>query len=86
MVLREFAPLHLPPRHPRLQADSLIIVLTHVQWINLPLTFASALIVIFLLPLKHVTGSYKTKIKQIDYYGSIITLGGCIALLIPLSW
>ncbi|KAL7418197.1 major facilitator superfamily domain-containing protein [Mrakia frigida] len=55
-------------------------------WINLPLTFASALVVYFLLPLKQVSGSYKSKLKQVDYWGSIITLGGTISLLIPISW
>ena len=46
----------------------------------------SIIIAIFLLPLRRVKGSVATKIRQLDWYGSVLTLAWAILVLLALSW
>ncbi|KAK8865997.1 hypothetical protein IAR55_001148 [Kwoniella newhampshirensis] len=55
-------------------------------YINLPLTSAAMIIIIFLLPLRRVRGSAWEKIKKLDFYGSLLTLAWAVLVLIALSW
>ncbi|WVO13016.1 hypothetical protein L204_100625 [Cryptococcus depauperatus] len=55
-------------------------------YINLPLTSLSMVIIIFLLPLKHVKGRMREKLKKLDFYGSLLTLAWAVPFLIALSW
>ena len=43
-------------------------------------------VIFFFLPLKRVSGDYKSKFKQIDYLGCLLTLGGCSMIVLPLNW
>jgi Na+/melibiose symporter-like transporter len=52
----------------------------------MPITFLAFVIIYFLLPLKHVTGSYATKLRQVDWYGSFLTLAWAVLVLVALSW
>lgn len=56
------------------------------QYISLPITFVSIVIVMFVLPFKPVKGSWRTKLKQLDYAGSALTLVWAILILLGLSW
>ncbi|WVW82409.1 hypothetical protein I302_104416 [Kwoniella bestiolae CBS 10118] len=55
-------------------------------YINLPLTSLAIVIIIFLLPLRRVRGSIWGKLKKLDFYGSLLTLGWASLILIALSW
>jgi MFS family permease len=55
-------------------------------WISLPLTAAAFLVILFLLPLKSVRGDTMTKLRAIDWAGSILTLAWAVLFLIGLSW
>ncbi|EPE05235.1 mfs general substrate transporter [Ophiostoma piceae UAMH 11346] len=55
-------------------------------YINLPLTVISILVAVFLLPLKHVTGDIRLKLRQIDYMGSMLLLAASVLILLPVSW
>ena len=55
--------------------------LSIASWIfrlNLPLSCFAAIIIGYILPLKTVDGSYRKKLLQIDYGGSILMLMGTI--------
>lgn len=52
----------------------------------MPITFLAIVIIYFLLPLKRVTGSYKLKLKQVDWLGSFLTLAWAVLVLVALSW
>lgn len=41
--------------------------------------------VIFFLPLKPVTGSFKSKLKKIDFLGSFLLLMATVFILVPIS-
>ncbi|KAK3936025.1 multidrug resistance protein fnx1 [Diplogelasinospora grovesii] len=59
------------------------------RWIfrlNLPLTVISVLCVIFIMPLKKVHGSWKVKLKAIDFFGTFIALAGSTVLMLGLTW
>lgn len=60
--------------------------MSSTQWINLPMTAIAVVVVVFALPLKAVKGNIMTKLKQIDYLGSILTLAFSILILMALSW
>ncbi|WVQ97393.1 hypothetical protein IAU59_004505 [Kwoniella sp. CBS 9459] len=55
-------------------------------YINIPLTAASMVVVVFFLPLRRVKGSIWGKLKKLDYYGSLLTLAWASLILIALSW
>ncbi|BEJ12702.1 hypothetical protein CspHIS471_0211620 [Cutaneotrichosporon sp. HIS471] len=55
-------------------------------YINLPITGVAILCIFFLLPLKKVHGSARSKLRKLDYYGSILTLAWAVPFLIALSW
>jgi hypothetical protein len=42
--------------------------------------------IIFLLPLKKVHGSWKSKLRKLDFYGSVLTLAWAVLVLLALSW
>lgn len=43
------------------------------------------LIIWLLLPLKHVTGDLKTKLRQMDWLGTFLALAMTICFLVPLA-
>ncbi|KAK4689712.1 MFS transporter, DHA2 family, glioxin efflux transporter, partial [Tremellales sp. Uapishka_1] len=55
-------------------------------YINLPLTCAAIVIIVFLLPLKRVEGGMVSKLKKLDYYGSVLTLAWVVLFLLGISW
>lgn len=77
MVLREFP-------SPLVSEDDLDLI--HDQYINIPLTAISILVVIFVLPLKRVKGNHKLRFKQIDYLGCATMFIASILILLPISW
>ncbi|KAE8355073.1 major facilitator superfamily domain-containing protein [Aspergillus coremiiformis] len=59
------------------------------RWIfrlNLPLTAITTLCVLFFMPLRKVTGDWKTKLKAIDFFGAFLALGSTTVLLLGLTW
>jgi hypothetical protein len=50
------------------------------------MTALSIVLVFFLLPLRRVKGSVVTKIRQIDFIGSALTLAWAVLVLLALSW
>ncbi|RAL13697.1 putative MFS drug transporter, partial [Aspergillus homomorphus CBS 101889] len=59
------------------------------RWIfrlNLPLTALTTLCVLFCLPLRKVTGSWKAKLRAIDFFGALLALTGTSLLLLGLTW
>jgi hypothetical protein len=44
------------------------------------------LVILFFLPLRHVKGSAKVKLQQIDWGGCALVLAGCTLLLLALQW
>ncbi|BGP12769.1 hypothetical protein JCM10213v2_000686 [Rhodosporidiobolus nylandii] len=54
-------------------------------WITPPLGVATMLIIWLLLPLKHVTGDLKTKLRQMDWLGTVLALAMTICFLVPLA-
>ncbi|KAF7976092.1 hypothetical protein HWV62_7505 [Athelia sp. TMB] len=55
-------------------------------WITLPIAMSAMVVVIFVLPLKPVQGDIKKKLLAIDYLGAMLTLSGCILVMLPLIW
>jgi MFS family permease len=63
----------------------------HATWrwaffINLPFGVITVAVVVKFLRLPHTKGSFKEKIKQIDYWGAISLVIGLILVLLPLNW
>lgn len=59
------------------------------RWIfrlNLPLTVITTLSVLFLMPLRKVTGDWKAKLRAIDFFGVLLALGGTSVLILGLTW
>ncbi|GAA6032729.1 hypothetical protein JCM8097_000763 [Rhodosporidiobolus ruineniae] len=54
-------------------------------WITPPLGVVTILIIWFLLPLKHVGGDFKTKLRQMDWLGTVLALAMTICFLVPLA-
>ncbi|GAA5832182.1 hypothetical protein JCM11251_004270 [Rhodosporidiobolus azoricus] len=54
-------------------------------WITPPLGVVTILIIWFLLPLKHVTGDFKTKLRQMDWLGTVLALAMTILFMVPLA-
>ncbi|KAF8464810.1 major facilitator superfamily domain-containing protein [Gautieria morchelliformis] len=55
-------------------------------WITIPMSAVATGIVIFFIPLKPVHGDMKRKLLVVDYLGTVLTLGGCSLILLPLIW
>ncbi|KAG0279017.1 hypothetical protein BGZ95_002531 [Linnemannia exigua] len=55
-------------------------------WINLPIGAISTAFIAFNLDLPTPKGSFRDKIKRVDFYGSFLLLGSVMLLLLPLSW
>ncbi|TFK32430.1 major facilitator superfamily domain-containing protein [Crucibulum laeve] len=55
-------------------------------WISIPTSVCAMSVVVFLLPLKPVVGSMRSKLLVVDYVGAILTLGGCALVIFPLIW
>ncbi|KAK3826781.1 MAG: major facilitator superfamily domain-containing protein [Linnemannia gamsii] len=55
-------------------------------WINLPIGAISTAFIAFNLDLPTPNGSFRDKIKRVDFYGSFLLLGSVMLLLLPLSW
>ncbi|KAG0324560.1 hypothetical protein BGZ99_001696 [Dissophora globulifera] len=55
-------------------------------FINLPIGAVTVVAVIKLLHLPHAKGSFKDKIKRIDFFGAFSLVCGLILILLPLNW
>ncbi|RSH92821.1 hypothetical protein EHS25_008267 [Saitozyma podzolica] len=55
-------------------------------YINLPLTCASIVVIIFLLPLRRVRGGMVEKLKKLDWYGGVLTIAWAVLILLAFSW
>lgn len=55
-------------------------------WLSLPLTAIAFLVIVFLLPLKTVRGDTMSKLRAVDWIGSLLTLVWTVLFLIGLSW
>ncbi|KAI5118415.1 hypothetical protein M0805_002867 [Coniferiporia weirii] len=55
-------------------------------WVTVPISVFSIALVNFVLPLKSVEGDMKKKLLAVDYVGTMLTLGGCTLLMLPLIW
>ncbi|KIK56164.1 hypothetical protein GYMLUDRAFT_47377 [Collybiopsis luxurians FD-317 M1] len=55
-------------------------------WITLPVALLATLVIIFILPLKPVTGSMRSKLLMIDYVGVFLTLATSVMIMLPLVW
>ena len=64
----------------------LILLARWCFYINLIICPISIIIAIFLLPLRRVKGSIVTKLRKLDWYGSVLTLAWAILVLLALSW
>ena len=65
--------------------------ISHDSWrwifrLNLPLTAFTTLCVYFFMPLRKVEGSWKLKLKAVDFVGALLALGGTAVLLLGLNW
>ncbi|KAF9209385.1 hypothetical protein BGZ49_004690 [Haplosporangium sp. Z 27] len=63
----------------------------HASWrwaffINLPIGAITILAVVKLLHLPHTKGSFKDKIKRVDFLGSLSLICGLVLILLPLNW
>ncbi|SCV67788.1 BQ2448_5399 [Microbotryum intermedium] len=57
-----------------------------IFWLTVIIAPIGIVIVQIFLPLKAVKGNMRTKLAQIDYVGSILTIGACTLVLLPLNW
>ncbi|KAF8885577.1 MFS general substrate transporter [Gymnopilus junonius] len=55
-------------------------------WICIPVSLFAMAVVVFILPLKPVSGDIRRKLFAVDFIGAILTLAGCALLLLPLIW
>ncbi|KAF8962048.1 hypothetical protein BGZ46_001232, partial [Entomortierella lignicola] len=55
-------------------------------FINLPIGAITIFTVVKVLHLPHTSGSFKEKIKRIDFLGSIALIAGLVMVLLPLNW
>ncbi|CAG8642170.1 3583_t:CDS:10, partial [Acaulospora morrowiae] len=63
----------------------------HVTWrwtfyINLPLGAITVICVTLVLHLPHPKGSFRQKIKRIDWLGTVVVVVATVSVLLPLSW
>ncbi|KAJ5263327.1 Major facilitator superfamily domain general substrate transporter [Penicillium angulare] len=56
-----------------------------VFWVPSILAFVCAIVLVFLLPLKPVVGSWREKASKIDWYGVLASVTGIVLLLIPIN-
>ncbi|KAJ7060937.1 MFS general substrate transporter [Mycena amicta] len=55
-------------------------------WVTIPVSFVATCVVVFILPLKPVQGEIWSKLRAVDYLGTLLTLAGCTLLILPLIW
>ncbi|KAF9953236.1 hypothetical protein BGZ72_005585 [Mortierella alpina] len=55
-------------------------------FINLPIGGITIVVVILLLHLPQTKGSFKDKVKRIDFLGSLSLVCGLVLILLPLNW
>ena len=56
-----------------------------VFWFSVPISVLILIQLYFFLPLTKVTGNTMSKLKKIDYFGSVISLAATIFVLVPVS-
>ncbi|PPJ50700.1 hypothetical protein CBER1_07689 [Cercospora berteroae] len=56
-----------------------------VFWIIPIMTVPTAMVIMFLLPLKHQSGDHIEKMKKIDYGGVVLNIASTLLILVPLS-
>ena len=55
-------------------------------WVTLPISLCAVIFVLLVLPLKPVEGNFGKKLAAVDYLGTVLTLGGCALVILPLIW
>lgn len=55
-------------------------------WITLPVSLCAVVFVLLVLPLKPVEGNFGKKLAAVDYLGTVLTLGACALVILPLIW
>ncbi|KAJ7183008.1 MFS general substrate transporter [Mycena crocata] len=55
-------------------------------WVTIPISFFATCVVVFVLPLKPVAGELRSKLRAVDYLGTLLALVGCTLLMLPLVW
>ncbi|CAG8465673.1 10607_t:CDS:2 [Ambispora leptoticha] len=55
-------------------------------YINLPTAALTITIIITILHLPHVYGSFKEKLKRIDFLGTTFLIASTVTILLPLNW
>ncbi|KAF9159525.1 hypothetical protein BGX21_010431 [Mortierella sp. AD011] len=55
-------------------------------FINLPIGAITVATAIKVLRLPHTRGSFKEKIKRVDFFGSLTLICGLVMILLPLNW
>ncbi|KAJ1817463.1 hypothetical protein LPJ56_004060, partial [Coemansia sp. RSA 2599] len=55
-------------------------------YVNLPIAGAVLLVVVFFLRLPQPQGSLWTKLKKIDFLGSLVLIGAVVMILLALTW
>ncbi|KAJ5772274.1 Major facilitator superfamily domain general substrate transporter [Penicillium odoratum] len=56
-----------------------------VFWVPSILALVCAVVLVFVLPLKPVVGSWREKVKKIDWFGVCASVTGIVLLLIPIN-
>ncbi|KAJ6164115.1 Major facilitator superfamily domain general substrate transporter [Penicillium chermesinum] len=56
-----------------------------VFWIPSILAFVCTVVLVFLLPLKPVLGSWREKVRKIDWYGIFASVTAIVLLLVPIN-
>lgn len=55
-------------------------------WVTVPVSLCAVIFVSLVLPLKPVEGNFGKKLAVVDYLGTVLTLGGCTLVILPLIW
>ncbi|KAL1730473.1 major facilitator superfamily domain-containing protein [Schizophyllum commune] len=55
-------------------------------WVTIPVAISVMGIVAFALPFKRVEGNMKSKLLAVDYPGCAMVLGGCVLIILPMTW
>lgn len=54
-------------------------------WISCPISVFCGILIVFFVPLKPVTGSFKQKLKKLDWYGFLTSVIGILFVLVAIS-
>ncbi|KAF4620905.1 hypothetical protein D9613_001218 [Agrocybe pediades] len=55
-------------------------------WISIPTSLTALAVILYVLPFKPITGNMKSKLLAVDYVGAVLSLIGCVLIILPLIW